>query len=123
MELIRVNDWQAAKLFFEEYDIPYEEITEGEDKGKLLVRPVRDCDREQEYEAIKRLERSRLNAVTDHPNVFRDRNDNAIITFSPYNVDELPKNRPWFLFRNRRYCVRSFPATDDSLAVHPHYTD
>ena len=90
-----VNNHQEAKLFFDEYDIPYQEIAEGEEKGELLTKPIRMEDRNQILEAEKRLRRSRLGVVIDHPNVFRDRNDNAVVTFSPYNIAELPKGRPW----------------------------
>ena len=33
MELARVNDHLSAKLFFEEFNIPYEVISRGENKG------------------------------------------------------------------------------------------
>ena len=90
-----VNDPQEAKLFFEEYDIPYKEITRGENKGKLRVRPIRAKEYELRRETERKLRRSHLEIVIDHPNVFRDRKGNAVVTFSPYDIDELPKNRPW----------------------------
>ena len=90
-----INDYQEAKLFFDEFDIPYEEITDGEEKGKLLVRPTELNDQLQIHEVEKRLRRSRLHDVIDHPNAFLDKEDNVIITFSPYNATKLPKGRPW----------------------------
>ena len=90
-----INNPEEAKLFFAEYDIPYKEIKEGEDKGKLLVKPVPMSDGVQVLEVEKRLQRSRLHIVTDHSNVFLDRNNDVIVTFSPYNIYELPPRRPW----------------------------
>ena len=90
-----VNDREAAKLFFAEYNIPYEEITEGKDKGTLLVKAMDLDDQYQIHYAQKRLERSRLRVVTDHPNAFLDKDDNVIVTFSPYDIDILPPRRPW----------------------------
>lgn len=95
MALASVNDIKEAKLFFEEYDIPYKEIKRGKDKGKLRVLPLRTVDHERTDEVYKKLRRSRVSEIIDHENVFRDRNDNTIVTFSPYDVTERPKNRPW----------------------------
>lgn len=91
----RVNNREAAKLFFADYNIPYEEITEGKDKGTLLVKAMDSEDQYQVLNAKKRLERSHLHVVTDHPNAFLDEDDNVIVTFSPYDIDALPPRRPW----------------------------
>ena len=95
MALAAVNDCKEAKLFSEEYDIPYKEITRGKDKGKLRILPLRTIDHERAYEVHKKLRKSRLSDIIDHESIFRDRNDNTIVTFSPYDVTERPKNRPW----------------------------
>ena len=91
----RVNNCEAAKLFFADYNIPYEEITEGKDKGTLLVKAMDSEDQYQVLNAQKRLERSHLHVVTDHPNAFLDEDENVIVTFSPYDIDALPPRRPW----------------------------
>lgn len=95
MELARVNDHEAAKRFFEEFNIPYEVISRGENKGKLRVRRPRDRDREKILRAMDRLKMSGLEVVCDHTNVFRDEKDQAVVTFSPYNIDYLPAGFDW----------------------------
>lgn len=95
MKLANVNDHEAAKRFFDEFDIPYEVISRGENKGKLRVRPVRERDREKIYKAKGMLEQYGLEVVCDHSNVFRDRKDNAVVTFSPYNISYLPAGIDW----------------------------
>ncbi len=41
MRIASVNDHAQAKLFFDEFNIPYEVVTEGQNKGKLRVKPNR----------------------------------------------------------------------------------
>jgi len=90
-----VNDFDQAKLFFEEYGIPYMEEVVGENAGKLLVEEAELGDRIFIHEAEGMLRRSRIREIGDHPNVFLDENGNQVVTFSPYHVEELPKGRPW----------------------------
>ena len=95
MTLAYVNDIEAAKLFFREYNIPYEQIEVGKDAGKLKVRALRFIDHERMMDIEARCRRLGLAALCDHSNVFRDADGNTIITFSPYDYDEVPKGRTW----------------------------
>ena len=95
VEVALVNDPYEAKLFFDEFDIPYREITRGENKGKLKVKSIRDIDWDNRMEAERKLRRFHLGIVIDHPNIFRDKDDNTVVTFSPYEISDLPKDRPW----------------------------
>ena len=42
--LALINNHEAGKLFFETYNIPYQVITKGENKGKLRVKATRSSD-------------------------------------------------------------------------------
>ena len=42
--LALINNHEAGKLFFETYNIPYQVITRGENKGKLRVKVTRSLD-------------------------------------------------------------------------------
>ena len=42
--LALINDHEAGKLFFETYNIPYQVITRGENKGKLRMKATRSSD-------------------------------------------------------------------------------
>ncbi len=95
MMIAQVNDVAASRLFFEEFNIPYEEVTEGKNAGKLKVKALRSIDRKRAYEAGQRCRRARCAEICDHMNVFRDRDDNTIVTFSPYDVEEVPGHRTW----------------------------
>jgi len=95
MELARVNDHLSAKLFFEEFNIPYEVISRGENKGKLRVKQIREKDRQKIYQAMDRLKQYGLEAVCDHINVFRDKDDRTVVTFSPYGINSKPAGIAW----------------------------
>ena len=95
MELARVNNYDQARLFFEEFNIPYELITRGENKGKLRVKPLRRTDLFNQFEAEKRLQNAGLDYLIDHKNYFRDADDNTVCTFSPYTADRVPEGIPW----------------------------
>ena len=83
MELAEVNNHDAAKILFDRYDIPYEIITRGENKGKLRVKTVRGRDMDCARPIIDAVRRA-VPALCDHTVVFRDVNDHVIITFSSY---------------------------------------
>ncbi len=95
MKLANVNDHEAAKRFFDEYDIPYEIISRGANKGKLRVKPCRAVDRENIQRARRRLKEYGLDVICDHANAFRDADDQTVVTFSPYNIDYLPEGFDW----------------------------
>ena len=95
MELAIVNDYDQARRFFEEYNIPYEIITRGENKGKLRVKQLRNKDRFNLIESESRLKNMGLGYIVDHKNCFRDANDNTICTFSPYTTDRVPDGITW----------------------------
>ena len=84
--LALLNNHEAGKLFFETYNIPYQVITRGENKGKLRVKATRSSDGQAVLEARKELEYAGYGSLADHSNVFRDEDDRTVITFSPYNA-------------------------------------
>lgn len=90
-----VNDIAAAKLFFRDFNIPYEQIESGKDAGKLRVRALRDIDHEKAHDVMKRCSRARIQDLCDHEYTFRDADDNTIVTFSPYDYEEVPKGKTW----------------------------
>ena len=89
MELANVNNYDQVKLFFEEFNIPYEAIKRDENKGKLRVKPLRSKDRFNLIESESRLKNAGLGYIVDHGNCFRDAHDNTVCTFSPYGVDRV----------------------------------
>jgi hypothetical protein len=95
VELAKVNNYDQAKLFFDEYNIPYEVISRGENKGKLRVKSVRRVDLFNLFEAEKRLRNANLDHLIDHKNYFRDADDNTVCTFSPYSADRVPEGVSW----------------------------
>ena len=95
MELANVNNYAQAKLLFDEYNIPYEIITRGQNKGKLRVKPLRNTDRFNLIETKTRLENAGFDYIVDHSNCFRDADDNTICTFSPYTLEEVPEGITW----------------------------
>lgn len=95
MKLAIVNDYSQAKLFFDEFNIPYEMITRGKNKGKLRVKPLRDIDRINAAESASRLKDAGLGHFVDHRNCFRDADDNTICTFSPYTANRIPEGITW----------------------------
>lgn len=55
-----VNDYAVAKLFFDEFNIPYEIVTRGENKGTLRVKPIREKDRANQFQSDATAERHRV---------------------------------------------------------------
>lgn len=84
MVLASVNQQEEARLFFNEYDIPFQITASGQNKGKLRVLPMCSKDRKILMDVKKILKENGLDWVVDHSNVFRDENDNTVVTFSPY---------------------------------------
>lgn len=95
MKIANVNDYEQAKLFFDEFNIPYEVVTRGENKGKLRVKPNREKDRYNLFEAEKRLQNAGLGHIVDHSRYFRDADDNTVCTFSPYDLHPNMEGVPW----------------------------
>lgn len=85
MTLANVNNHDAARHFFNQYDIPFREITRGENKGKLAVLPIRQSD----YHILREARGAFISAgydwAVDHANCFRDDRDRTVVTFSPYH--------------------------------------
>ena len=73
--LALINNHEDGKRFFETYNIPYQIITRGENKGKLRVKATRSSDGQAVLEARKELEYAGYGSLADHSNVFRDEND------------------------------------------------
>ena len=84
--LALINNHEDGKLFFETYNIPYQIITRGENKGKLRVKSTRSSDGQAVLDARKELEYAGYGFLADHSNVFRDEDDRTVVTFSPYNA-------------------------------------
>ena len=84
--LALINNHEDGKLFFETYNIPYQVITRGENKGKLRVKATRSSDGQAVLDARKKLEYAGYGFLADHSNVFRDEDDRTVVTFSPYNA-------------------------------------
>ena len=100
MVIAQVNDVAAARLFFDEFNIPYEEVISGPNAGKLKIRAPRSIDKEKVLEVEQRCRLARVPELCDHPNVFRDLDDNTIVTFNPYNVEEVPAGKTWIEMSN-----------------------
>ena len=58
MVLADVNNHEQARLFFDEFHIPYEVTQRGENKGLLRVKPIRAIDRKNLMETRQRLANS-----------------------------------------------------------------
>ena len=71
-------------LFCEHYHIPYKVITRGPNKGAVRLRPIRDKDREVFYEAQRAFRAAGYEDMIDHGACYRDDQDRAVVTFSPY---------------------------------------
>ena len=85
MVLADVNNQEEARHFFNEYDIPFQITKRGENKGKLRVMPIRDKDRRMLMDVKSVLKNEGFAWAVDHTNVFRDDNDETVVTFSPYH--------------------------------------
>ncbi len=90
MVLADVNNQEQARLFFNEFHIPYEVTSRGENKGRLRVKPIRAVDRRNLQETRQRLSSEGLGFIIDHANCFRDEDDNTVCTFSPYQAFSSP---------------------------------
>ena len=84
--LALINNYEDGKRFFETYNIPYQIITKGENKGKLRVKATRSSDGQAVLDARKGLEYSGYSFLAEHSNVFRDSDDWPVVTYSPYNA-------------------------------------
>lgn len=76
-----VNDCAAVKLFFDEFNTPYEIITRGENKGTLRVKLIRDKERVNQFKATRQLKDAGFDDLVDHRNCVRDADDNTVYTF------------------------------------------
>ena len=69
--LALINNHEDGKRFFETYNIPYQIITRGENKGKLRVKATRYSDGQAEYygaaEPSVRCGESHLSGLTEPP--------------------------------------------------------
>ena len=79
-----VNDVPTARLFLEKFNIEYKE-----ERGEVKVKGERDIDRERAHEIDRRLQKARLGHIRDHEFVWRDRDGNTLITYSPYDVENV----------------------------------
>lgn len=79
-----VNDVQQAQLFCSHYNIAYRE-----EDGKVLVKAARDVDQERAHELNSRLRKISLTQLCDHEFIWRDEEGNTVVTYSPYDVEEV----------------------------------
>lgn len=84
--LAPIDNSEDAKIFFETYNIPYQVIVRGENKGKLRVKTSRSVEDDAVPVAKRRMERAGYGVLCDHSNVFRDADDRPVITFSPCHI-------------------------------------
>ena len=82
------NDIPAARSFLKHYNIEYREENEA-GKIRIFVKAGRSVDHERVRAVKARLRRVGLAGMCDHEFVFRDRFDNTIITYSPYDVEDV----------------------------------
>jgi hypothetical protein len=83
---VSVYNLEEAKRFFETYDIPYEVVSCGENKGRLRIIKIGERQRNELLEVRRMMENAGLGTCCDHSNVFQDSADRTVITFSPYHT-------------------------------------
>ncbi len=84
-----MNDPEAARRFFAQYSIPYWEV-QTKDSVRFRVKALRTIDQERAMDLNVRIRKARIsNALCDHEFVFRDAEDNTIVTYSPYDAEEV----------------------------------
>ena len=81
--LAPIDNSEDAKIFFETYNIPYQVIVRGENKGKLRVKTSRPVEDDAVPVAKRRMERAGYGVLCDHSNVFRAKGDRPVVTFNP----------------------------------------
>lgn len=84
-----VNDIKQGRKFFKAYNIAFREIADADGNVRLKVKAPRDVDQERAYEIRKCLEKARMECLCDHEFVWRDEAGNTVITYSPYDVEEV----------------------------------
>lgn len=83
--LALINNHEEGKIFFDTYNIPYQVITKGVNAGKLRVKQPRSYDSSKVLEVRRLLTEQGYGILFDHSNVFRDKDDWTVVTFSPYH--------------------------------------
>lgn len=79
-----VNDVPMARLFLEKLNIEYRE-----EEDKISVLESRDVDRERARNIEAKLRKVGLGHMCDHKFIWRDANDNTLVTYSPYDVESV----------------------------------
>lgn len=79
-----VNDVSMARLFLNHYNIEYKEEVDY-----IVVRQARDIDHERATVVEKKLRRIGLANMCEHKFIWRDRDENILVTFSPYDVEDV----------------------------------
>ena len=88
-----VNDVLTARLFCEKYNIAYKVEQRGkEQRSEIKVLGSRDIDRERAHVVEARLRKIGLRHMCDHEFIWRDRDGNTIITYSPYDVESVKQS-------------------------------
>ena len=92
-----VTDWEHAKFFFKDFNIPYEPVKTDEDTDRLCVKNLRDEDLDRMSEAIFLLNEAGLDKIVDHCMCFRDADDNTVCTFNPSVYMDIPKDAEYLV--------------------------
>lgn len=80
-----VNNVYVARLFLDHYSIEYKEKPDG----KIQVKAPREIDQEHAHNLNQRLHRAHLAKLCDHEFIWHDRDRNMLVTYSPYDVEEV----------------------------------
>lgn len=84
-----VHDAKQARQFFEHYNIEYREAQDEAGKIVISVRAPGELDQERAHQLQNRLRRIGLTHMCDHEFVWRDRDGDTLVTYSPYDVEEV----------------------------------
>ena len=79
-----VNDAEQARLFLATYNIEYKVESDG-----IKVLAHRDVDYERAKAVDARLRRIGLSNMCDHEFIWRDRDGNTLVSYSPYDVESV----------------------------------
>lgn len=81
--LAPIDNYEDGKIFFETYNIPYQVIARGDNKGKLRVKTSRAVEDDAIFKARRAMERTGYGVLCVHSNVFRAEGDRPMVTFNP----------------------------------------
>ena len=89
MTVANISDQEQARHFFNLYNIPFQITKIGQNKGKLRIMPLREKDLEVMRKAKRALRDNGYGWAAENYKVFRDDQDNAVVTFGPGDSDRV----------------------------------